>query len=107
MRLDYSIGLVRAELYFRGARTLKDRRSHLNSLRDRMANMGFSVAQTGPPDLVSRTWLVAVTVSGSRSMVSRSMDRARELLDQPEWELTSLSLDIMGDGETLPDWETS
>ncbi|OPL18621.1 MAG: hypothetical protein AVO35_04625 [Candidatus Aegiribacteria sp. MLS_C] len=107
MRLDYSIGLVRAELYFRGARTLKDRRSHLRSLRDRLENMGFSVAQTGPPDIVSRTWLVAVTASGSRSMVGRNLDRARELLDQPVWELVFLSLDIMGDGETLPEWETS
>ncbi len=106
MRVLYCLGLLRAELYFRGARTLKDRRGHLRSLKDRLSNLGFSVAQVGPSDLVQQAWVTAVIASGSRARVLSALDSADRLLDDPEWELSAIEKDIIGDGEKLPDWET-
>ena len=101
----YYLGLIRGEFFFRGCRTLKDRRSHVLSIRDRLKNMGFSVAQTGRTDIPQRAWLAAVFVSGSKSVVRQRIDRAEELFYGPEWELASLRKDILGSGEELPEWE--
>ncbi|MBN2586098.1 MAG: DUF503 family protein [Candidatus Fermentibacteraceae bacterium] len=106
MRVPCYLGLVRAELYFRGARTLKDRRGHLRSLKDRLSNLGFSVSQVGPSNLVQQAWVAAVIVSGSRARVLSALDRADRLFQDPEWELSALEKDIISDGEQLPDWET-
>ena len=105
MKIDYFIGIIRAELFFRGCRTLKDRRGHLRSLKDRLSNMGFSVAQVGPPDLIQRAWLTAVLVSGSKAGIRRSLEQAEKLMYSPDWELVMLEMDIPGDSEVLPDWE--
>lgn len=105
MRIDYYLGIIRAELFFRGCRTLKDRRGHLRSLKDRLSNMGFSVAQVGPANLIQRAWLVAVFISGTETGVKRLLDQAEKLMYNPEWELVSLEKDILGDNEVLPDWE--
>lgn len=105
MKVRYCMGVIRAELYFRGARTLKDSRGHLRSLKDRLSRLGFSVAQVGPPDMVQQAWIMAVTVSGSRGGVEERLDRAEELLLKPDWELAALRKDIIGDSEKLQDWE--
>ena len=105
MKIDYFVGMMRAELFFRGCRTLKDRRGHLRSLKDRLSNMGFSVAQVGPSNLIQRTWLTAVFISGSEAGVRRLLDRAEKLMYNPNWELVTLEKDILGENEVLPYWE--
>jgi len=105
MKIEYYTGLIRVELFFRGCRTLKDRRGHLRSLKDRLSNMGFSVAQVGPTNFVQRAWLIGTVVSGTETGVKRLLDRAEKLFYNPDWELVMLEKDILGDNETLPDWE--
>jgi uncharacterized protein YlxP (DUF503 family) len=105
MRIDYFIGIIRAELFFRGCRTLKDRRGHLRSLKDRLSSMGFSVAQIGPTNLIQRAWLMGAFISGTEAGVKRMIDNAEKLFYDPEWELVTLEKDILGESETLPDWE--
>ena len=105
MNIDYLIGMIRAEFFFRGLRTLKDRRGHLRSLKDRLSNMGFSVAQVGPPDLIQRVWLTAVIISGNFTVVKRALQEAEKLMYNPDWELVTLEMNILGDNEVLPDWE--
>jgi uncharacterized protein YlxP (DUF503 family) len=105
MKVRYHIGILRAELYFRGARTLKDRRGHLISLKDRLRNTGFAVAQVGPADLVQQAWIAAVFISGSRSGVRTALDRAGDILQDPAWELVSMERDIVGEYMQLPGWE--
>ncbi|NOQ22495.1 MAG: DUF503 family protein [Candidatus Aegiribacteria sp.] len=97
--------MIRTELFFRGCRTLKDRRGHLRSLKDRLSNMGFSVAQVGPPNLIQRAWLIAVFISGTEAGVKRVLNKAEKLMYNPDWELAALEKDILGDNEILPDWE--
>ena len=98
-RIDTVIGLIRVELYFRGCRTLKDRRGYLRSLKDRLSNMGFSVAQVGPPDMIQRAWIAAVCVSGTEAGASRLLDGAEKLMYNPEWELVNIDMDIITDSE--------
>ena len=98
-RVATIIGFVRVELYFRGCRTLKDRRGFLRSLKDHLSNIGFSVAQVGPSDIIHRAWLAAVCVSGTETAASRMLDRAEKLMYNPEWELISINKDIITDGE--------
>ncbi|MCK4506529.1 MAG: DUF503 domain-containing protein [Candidatus Aegiribacteria sp.] len=98
-RTDTIIGLIKVELYFRGCRTLKDRRGFLLSLKDRLSNMGFSVAQVGPPDMIQRAWIAAVCVAGSQAGVSRMLDRAEKKMHNPEWELVNIDKDIITDNE--------
>jgi len=105
MKIAYFVGIIRAELFFRGCRTLKDRRGHLRSLKDRLANMGFSVAQTGPSNLVQRAWLTIVFISGTKRSVERMTDQAEQLFFSPDWELVAFKKDILGDNEILPEWE--
>ncbi len=105
MDIKYFIGIIRTELYFRGAVTLKDRRVHLNSIRSRLSGMGFSVAQVGPVDLVRQAWLAAVTVSGSPGRLSKALDTAKKLFETPNWEITDFSVEIIGAEEKLPEWE--
>ena len=87
---DFVIGILRAELYFRGCRTLKDRRGFLLSIRDRIRNMGLSFAQIGPADLVKHTWLAVSCVSGSHGEAEKMLDRAAEILIHPEWEIVDI-----------------
>ncbi len=105
MNIDYFTGMIRAELFFRGCRTLKDRRAYLRSLKDRLSNMGFTVAQVGPANFVHRAWLIAVFISGSETEVRRLLDMAEKLMYNPNWELVELDTDILGENEVLPYWE--
>ena len=98
-RINTVIGLIRAELFFRGCRTLKDRRGFLRSLKDRLSNLGFSVAQIGPPDIIQRAWIAAVCVSGNETGASRMLNRAEKLMYNPEWELVNIDKDIITDSE--------
>lgn len=105
MKIKYFTGTIRAEFFFRGCRTLKDRRGYLRSLKDRLSNLGFSVAQIGPANLIQRAWLTAVFISGTEAKVRRSLDRAEKLMYNPCWELVMLKMDILGNNEILPDRE--
>ncbi len=98
-RTDAIIGLIKVELFFRGCRTLKDRRGFLLSLKKRLSNMGFSVAQVGPPDIIQRAWIAAVCVSGTETVVSQMLNSAEKFMYNPEWELISIDKDIITDGE--------
>lgn len=74
------IGTLLADLRFHGARTLKDRRSDLVSIRDRLRNLGFSVSQTGPADLPARAWLAAACACGTRAGASGMLEAAVALI---------------------------
>jgi len=103
--ISYGIGLLRVQLLFRGARTLKDRRGPVRSIKDRLRNMGFTVAQVGPPDLLQRVWISAAIVSGSSAVIRGKLKKAQELMYGPEMEPVELFSSIVGTCETLPEWE--
>ncbi len=73
-------GILLADLRFPGAHTLKERRGDLVSIRDRLRGLGFSVAQTGPPDMPGRAWLAASCTSGTPGAVGSLLSRAESIM---------------------------
>lgn len=73
------IGVVSWELHLPGAASLKDKRSVLRSLKDRLHNeFNVSVAETGHHDVWQRAEITACTVATDRrhaSSVLSSADR--------------------------------
>ena len=89
------VGILLADIRFPGSRTLKDRRGTLKSLLDRMRNIGFSAAQTGPADLVARAWITAACASGSERGARLMLDAAAGMLQDASFELGGLETDIV------------
>ena len=86
-----------ADLVLPGARTLKDRRSVLRALQQRLRNQDFAVAQVGPADLVQRVFLAVGTVSGSPTLVDELLDRAERILFASDFEVADLRRLINGE----------
>lgn len=89
MTVKFFEGAIVAELIFRGARTLKDRRAFLRSITDRLRNAGFSSARIGHAGDVRRAWVAAVCVTGKESLARELLRRAGDILESPEWELVA------------------
>lgn len=89
------IGTVVAALYFRDARTLKDRRSHLRSLETRLRKAGLSTAQIGPADFIKRAWITAICISGSEKIADELLEKAIRMIRNPSWEVTMLETETM------------
>ncbi len=87
--------VILAEVHFPGARTLKDRRSVLRSILDRLKGAGFSTAQVGPADLPGRAWIAASGCAGSES-AARSMAAAADaVLEDPRAEVAGRWTEIV------------
>jgi uncharacterized protein YlxP (DUF503 family) len=70
-----TIGLTRLELLIPGARSLKDRRRALKSLKDQMRNRyNCSVAEVGPKEKWARAMLAVCVVSDDSAHVSAQLN---------------------------------
>lgn len=68
------IGLVEASISIPDARSLKDKRSVIRSLKERATNrMNVSVAEVGHQDLWQRAELAFVTVAAEKNVVEKRM----------------------------------
>ena len=78
------VGLRVFDLHIPGARSLKEKRYVLRSVKDRLANgrYNISIAEIGHLDKWQRSELAVATVSGRRKSVERTLDRVRERLDR-------------------------
>jgi hypothetical protein len=66
------IGLITIRISIPEARSLKDKRSVLRSLKDRILNqMNFSVAETGQQDQWRFAEMAFVTVAATREIVQK------------------------------------
>lgn len=64
------IGLLQAHISIPDSRSLKDKRSALRSIKDRLHNeMNVSVAEVGDQDLWQSARLAVVTVAATRDVV--------------------------------------
>jgi uncharacterized protein YlxP (DUF503 family) len=71
------VGVVAWELEVFGCQSLKQKRSVVRSLKERLRNrFNVSVAETGHTDLWQRAELTACTVSSDRSRVDSILDSA-------------------------------
>jgi len=85
------IGVLEVELYLASARSLKDRRGTVRSLKDRaVSRYHVAVAEVGSTTDVKRFTLAFSTVSGSCSMVEEMLDKLERLALSTEAEVVGL-----------------
>ena len=70
------VGLLSLELHCPGARTLKDKRVVLRSIKDRLRKHNVGTAETGHLELRQRARLAVVAVGTDRAAVGLALDRA-------------------------------
>jgi len=75
---------------------LKERRKDLHSLKDRLRNKDFAVAQVGPADLRQRAFVAVTAVAGNASVLDERLDLAERLAFASDFEVTILSRDTVG-----------
>jgi len=76
------VGIVRIELHLPASRSLKDKRSVLRALKDRIrSRVRASVAEVEHQDLWQRATLGAAVVSGDHGEVGRMLQSIRKLVD--------------------------
>lgn len=76
------VGVVRIELHLPGASSLKDKRTIVRSLKDRIRQrVHASVAEVDHQDLWQRAAIGVAVVSGERRQVSEMLQSVRNLVD--------------------------
>ena len=76
------VGLLSVELHFPGARSLKDKRTVLRSVKDRLRKLNVSVAELDHQDLWQRARLGVVVVGRSQAAVEQSLDAVVEEIER-------------------------
>ena len=91
------IGLVTAQLSLPEARSLKDKRAVIRSLKDRIRQqVNVSVAETGAQDKWQRAEMAFVTVAAeSRVVQERIAEVAQRLRSDPRWVLLDYSTEML------------
>ncbi|GIN57787.1 DUF503 domain-containing protein [Lederbergia ruris] len=82
------IGFVELEFRIYDAHSLKEKRAVLQRILTRLRQkFNISVAETGQQDVWQLSGISLVTVSSSRQVAERELERAIKFLDSfPEWE---------------------
>ncbi|MDD4956758.1 MAG: DUF503 domain-containing protein [Candidatus Omnitrophica bacterium] len=76
------LSVISIELYIKSSRSLKDKRSVLKSLKERMrARFNVSVAETGKLDKWQAAELAIAIVSNDRTRLSKEVDGIMGLVD--------------------------
>ena len=87
------IGMVTLRISIPEARSLKDKRSVLRSLKDRtVAHMNVSVAEIGKQDLWKSGELAFVTVGAKKKIVEQRLAKLNEMIrSDPRYVIMELS----------------
>lgn len=91
------IALLRATISIPEARSLKDKRRVVKSLKDRTVNkMNVSVAEVGQQELWNRAELAFVTVAAEKRVVEKRLsDIAQRLEQNHDWVLLELRTEFL------------
>jgi uncharacterized protein YlxP (DUF503 family) len=79
-----TVGLLTLELHIAGARSLKDKRMVLRSVKDRLKRFNVAVAEVDHQDLWQRATLAVVTVSDSTESVDRALAAVADEVERVE-----------------------
>jgi uncharacterized protein YlxP (DUF503 family) len=81
------VGILSCELHFPASRSLKEKRHHLRSAKQRLQNMGAAVAEVDHHDVWQRSRLTLSVVAREYGEAERLLDEAERFLGGQEWEL--------------------
>lgn len=77
-----SVGLLEVELHFSGARSLKDKRMVLRSIKDRLRKQNVALAEIAHHELHRRARLGIVSVATTRDAVDRALAAALDEIER-------------------------
>ncbi len=91
------VGIARYELLLlTGPQSLKEKRSVVRRLRDRLRNLQISAAEVDAQDIWGRTVLGVACVGSDQSVARTQLDDAEKLLASfPEVELINQEVEVM------------
>ena len=90
------IGLLTIEMHLPGARSLKDKRMVLRSVKDRLKKFNVAVSETDHHDLWQRAELGVVTISTTDDAVDRALAAVKDEIERVEPGLiTRTQVDMM------------
>ena len=78
------VAIVRADLHFPYAASLKDKRAILNRVKDRMRAVQAAVAEVDANELWQRATLGMAVVSGSHARTEEQLAALRAILDRQD-----------------------
>lgn len=76
------VSVLSVELHFPSARSLKDKRMALRSLKDRLKKFNVSVAEVDHQNLWQRTQLGIAAIGGDQQIVDRLLAEVSEEIDR-------------------------
>jgi len=79
-----AVGLLSIELHLAGARSLKDKRMVLRSLKDRLRRFNVAVAELDHQDLWQRASLGVVSIAATVDGVHQTLDAVVDEIEQLE-----------------------
>ncbi len=104
MRPDACIGVYLAELHFPEARTLKDKRAPLSSLRDVLqSRFHASFSEVGLQDVWQRARVLVVLAASSLQQTRERLDQIDRYLHAREYEVSRVLLKTADSVDTV--WE--
>ena len=77
-----AVGLLSVELHLAGARSLKDKRMVLRSVKDRLRKLNVALAELAHQDLHQRARLGIVSIAATRDGVDRSLEAALDEIER-------------------------
>ncbi len=90
------VGILSAELHFPFARSLKDKRMHLRSLKAQLQNrVGASIAEVDHHDVWQRARVTLSCVARDYRDAERLLDEAERYLLAQEYELGRVDRDVV------------
>jgi uncharacterized protein YlxP (DUF503 family) len=78
------VGLLSLELHVGGARSLKDKRMVLRSVKDRLRRFNIAVAELDHQDTWQRAALGVVTIAANESLARRELEAVVDAVEQVE-----------------------
>jgi uncharacterized protein YlxP (DUF503 family) len=76
------VGLLSLELHIPGARSLKEKRTVVRSVKDRLRRLNVAVAELDHQELWQRLALGVVAIGTTRQGVERSLDSVLDEIDR-------------------------
>ena len=77
-----AVGILHVELHFAGARSLKDKRMTLRSIKDRLRKLNVGIAELDHHDLHQRARLGIVAVATARDGVDTLLESVLTEIDR-------------------------
>lgn len=89
-------GLLVVDLTMPGSQSLKDKRSPLRSIRQRLRDAGFSVAEVAHHDTWQRAQLAISVVARTATDVDHLLDEAIRMCDRPDIDIVVRQHTVIG-----------